>query len=337
MDDLLYGTRDKRGDWKPKDALRPPPVFVWPPRPLGFLRWLPHYLLPWNALFLALACLMWFVLTPPLETLRTLALGWILYLLVRNSVLVLVIYGALELRLYVRRAQGTHFKYNAKWPGDNRSEVFWFRSQTIDNMIRTFAIGLPIWTAYEAFALWVFANGWARWVSFADHPLWLAALAFMLPVIHEFHFYCIHRLIHWPPLYRAVHSVHHNSVNPSPWSSLSMHPVEHLLYFSGSLLHLVIPSHPLLALYHLQIAGTGAVVGHIGFDRIELGKDTAFDAHTYAHYLHHRFFEVNYADGLMPFDRLFGTWHDGTEAATERMNARLKARARRLQTRSVKA
>jgi hypothetical protein len=33
-----------------------------------------------------------------------------------------------------------------------------------------------------------------------------------------------------------VHSVHHNSVNPSPWSSLSMHPVEHLLYWSDSLI-----------------------------------------------------------------------------------------------------
>jgi len=330
MDDLLYGTRNRRGDWKPKDAMQPPPVFVWPLRPMAFLRWLPHYLLPWNALFFGLAMLIWFFLTPSQETLRTPAPGWILYLLVRNSVTVLLVYGALELRLYVRRAQGNLFKYNAKWPVDNRSDVFWFKSQNIDNVIRTFAIGLPIWTAYEAFVLCAFANGWGHWVSFADHPVWLICLAFFLPMIHEFHFYCIHRLIHWGPLYRAVHSVHHNSVNPSPWSSLSMHPVEHLLYWSGTLLHLVIPSHPLLALYHLQISGVGAVVGHIGFDRIVIGREKSIDAHTYAHYLHHKYFEVNYADGLMPFDRLFGTWHDGTEASDERMNTRLRARAQRL-------
>jgi sterol desaturase/sphingolipid hydroxylase (fatty acid hydroxylase superfamily) len=113
-----------------------------------------------------------------------------------------------------------------------------------------------------------------------------------------------------------------------------MHPVEHILYFSGTLLHLVIPSHPLLALYHLQISGVGAVVGHIGFDRIVVGRERSFDAHTYAHYLHHKYFEVNYADGLMPFDRLFGTWHDGTEAADDRMNARLKARSQRLAARA---
>jgi hypothetical protein len=75
------------------------------------------------------------------------------------------------------------------------------------------------------------------WLSFAQHPYYLAALALAVPVIHEFHFFCIHRLIHTPFLYKRVHSVHHNSVNPSPWSSLSMHPVEHLLYFSTAFYH----------------------------------------------------------------------------------------------------
>ena len=31
-----------------------------------------------------------------------------------------------------------------------------------------------------------------------------------------------------------------------------------------------------------------------------------------AHYLHHKYFEVNYADGIFPLDKLFGTFHDGT-------------------------
>ena len=72
--------------------------------------------------------------------------------------------------------------------------------------------------------------------GFAEHPLYLAALALAVPVIHEVHFYCIHRLIHIPVLYKWVHSVHHRSINASPWSSLSMHPLEHLLYFSDRLL-----------------------------------------------------------------------------------------------------
>jgi sterol desaturase/sphingolipid hydroxylase (fatty acid hydroxylase superfamily) len=109
-----------------------------------------------------------------------------------------------------------------------------------------------------------------------------------------------------------------------------MHPVEQLLYFSSSLIHVIIPSNPMLALYQLHYAGFGAVVGHIGFDKIETGKESGFDSHAYAHYLHHKHFEVNYGDGLVPLDKLFGTWHDGSAEAEARMNARYEKRKARL-------
>jgi len=333
MNDLQSGTRDKRGNWRPNAAIGPAPVFVWPWHLTTFIRWLPHYFLPWNALFFAVAAVIWFFLTPSRGTLQTLGWGWPLFLLARNSVIILMFYGALELRLYVKRRQGNHFKYNGKFPSEQPSDVFMFKSQNIDNIIRTFATGIPIWTAYEVLLLWAWANGWGPWAVFGDHPVWLIGFGLILPILHEFHFYCIHRLIHIPVLYKWIHSVHHNSVNPSPWSSLSMHPVEHLLYFSGSLIHLIVPSHPLLAIYHLNIAGTGAVVGHIGFDKIETSRDTGFDTHAYAHYLHHKYFEVNYADGMMPLDRLMGTWHDGSPEGDEIMKARFQRKKARISAR----
>ena len=266
---------------------------------------------------------------PATETMKTFSLGWIAYLFARNCAVVLIVYGLLELRLYISRGQGTHFKYNGKRPADQSSDVFMFRSQNIDNIIRTFASGVPIWTAYEIFGLWCYANGYGPWSSFAAHPVWLVVFTLILPIYHELHFYCIHRLIHVPILYKWIHSVHHNSVNPSPWSSLSMHPIEHLLYWSDSLIHLLLPSHPLLFLYNLQITGTGAVVGHVGFDKIELG-DTVINTHAFAHYLHHKHFEVNYADGTTALDRLFGTWHDGSKTAEAKMMARYDAKIDRL-------
>jgi sterol desaturase/sphingolipid hydroxylase (fatty acid hydroxylase superfamily) len=329
MDDLKFGTKNKRGDYAPNDPLMPAPVFVWPPQPAKFLAWLPHYFLPWNALFFALGAALWVWATPAKETLAVLGWDWILYLLIRNAALVLVLFGALELRLYVRRAQGNRFKFNGSFPADKPSDVFWFKSQAIDNALRTFGTGLPVWTAYEVLMLHLWATGWGPWTTFGDNPVVLILVGLLIPLFHEAHFYVVHRLIHVPVLYKWVHSVHHNSVNPSPWSSLSMHPVEHLLYWSDVLIHLVVPSHPLLVLYHLQITGTGAVVGHIGFDKIELG-DSAIDSHAYAHYLHHKYFEVNYADGLVPFDRLFGTWHDGSKDGDVRMQARFQAKKARM-------
>lgn len=157
-------------------------------------------------------------------------------------------------------------------------------------------------------------------------------------MIHEVHFFIIHRLIHTPLLYKWIHSVHHNSINPSPWSSLSMHPVEGFLYHAVALWHLVLPSNPIVALFQLHMAGFGAVNGHIGFDKLEITDETAVDSHAYAHYLHHKYFEVNYGgDGLIPLDKWFGTWHDGTKEGDAQMQARFQQKKARLNAKNAEA
>lgn len=330
MNDLDYGTRDKRGDWRPNEPLEVGPLLDFPWNPMRVLKWIPAYFFPWNVMFMVVGAVFWFYLTPGKETLQVLTWDWPLLLFLRNSALVLLIFGALEFRLYFRRSQGNRFKFNGKFPADQPSNVFLFKSQAIDNALRTFGTGLPIWTAYEVLMLWCWANGYGPWVALGDHPVWLAVFALSIQLIHEVHFFCVHRLIHVPILYKWVHSVHHNSVNPSPWSALSMHPVEHLLYWSDILIHLVLPSHPLLVLYHLQVTGTGAVIGHVGFDKVEAGKEGLMDTHAYAHYLHHKFFEVNYSDGMLPIDKWTGTWHDGTKEGDRLMQERFRKKRERL-------
>ena len=337
MDDLEFGARDKRGNWKPNNKLEVAPLFVLPLRLGALLRWLPGYFLPWNILFAASVVLYWLFIIPSTETMKTLSWGWILWLLFVNSAAIFLFYGALEFRLYLRKAQGGRFKYNPKFPAEHKSPAFLFQRQDIDSLIRTFASGIPIWTAYEVLVLHLYATGAVPWVTFEGSPIYLFALALALPIFHETHFFFIHRMIHWPPLYRWVHSVHHNSVNPSPWSSLSMHPVEHLLYFSTVLLHVVVPSNPILAIFQLHLAGFGAVVGHIGFHRIEFGKDKALTTDAYTHYLHHKFFEVNYGDSLVPLDQWFGTWHDGTAEGDARMQARYEKRKAKANAAAQKA
>ena len=322
MDDLKYGTRNKRGDWSPSKPAGTAPLFVFPPQPLKFLKWLPNYFLPYNVLFALSAVAWWHWVLPDTAVMKALAWGWILKLFIVNCAAVFLFFGAFELRLYVLRSQGSRFKYNGKWPSEQRSKAFFFGRQNIDSMMRVFGTGLPIWTAIEVGILYAYANGYVPWLTFARNPWYLFALALVVPIIHETHFFILHRTIHWGPLYKWVHSVHHNSVNPSPWSSLSMHPVEQLGYLGVALWHLIIPSNPIIALYQLHFAGFGAIPGHVGFDKIEVTDDSAIDSHAYVHYLHHKYFEVNYGDGLIPFDKYFGTFHDGSRESDARMQAR---------------
>ncbi len=340
MDDLTSGVRNKRGDWTPTQPVAMAPVLVFPPKPLDFLKWLPGYFLPYNLLFAATAVDWWHWVLPDVEVMKTLAPGWIARLFVVNVVAVFAFFGLFELRLYVLRRQGTRFKYNARWPAEQRSPAFMLGRQNVDNVIRTFASGLPIWTALEVGMLYAYANGYVPWLGFADNPIYLFVLALLVPVIHEAHFFVLHRALHWAPLYKWVHSVHHNSVNPSPWSSLSMHPVEQLGYLGVTLWHVVIPSNPILALYQLHYAGFGAIPGHIGFHRIEFTENTVLDSQAYMHHLHHKHFEVNYGAGLIPFDQWFRTFHDGSVQGEAQLQARyqeIKARANAKARRSEEA
>ena len=57
---------------------------------------------------MALGLVYWLWLTPAIDTMKTLSPGWIAYLLVRNMAVVALIYGALELQLYVGYRQLQH-------------------------------------------------------------------------------------------------------------------------------------------------------------------------------------------------------------------------------------
>lgn len=331
MDDALYGTRDERGDWKPLELIQYPPVFVWPVQPAKFVTWFlgyPGYILPWNLFYAAAGAVLWFYLTPSMETMKAFSAGWLSYLLVRNAVIIFLFFGYFHLRLYIQKKQGTSFKFNGKWPSTDHS-AFLFRTQVADNMIWTLGSAVPLWTAYEALTLWLFANDYIPTVSFEEHPYYCVAMLLLVPVWRDIHFYFVHRLIHWPPLYRAVHKLHHNNVNPGPWSGLAMHPVEHFLYFSCVLIHWVMPSHPLHAIFNLAHAALAPAPGHVGFDKLVVGKAKVIETDSYDHYLHHKHFECNYADGVIPLDKWFGTFHDGSPQAEEAMKKRLRERARK--------
>jgi sterol desaturase/sphingolipid hydroxylase (fatty acid hydroxylase superfamily) len=330
-DDL--GINERSGHWRPPGLIQHPPLFVWPPQPIGLLKAIvgfPGYLWPWKSLYAVIGLLLWrFLLPSPLE-MHTFAVGWIARLSCVNLLLLVVFAGGLHFRLYVQRVQGTDYKYNARWLATD-SPNFLFRSQLLDNVFWNLASAVPIWTAYEALMLWAQVNGFAPVVTWRIHPAYCLLLMLLIPLIHEIHFYSTHRMIHWPPLYRWVHSLHHKNVNPGPWSGLAMHPVEHLVYFSGVLLLLVVPSSPSHVIFYLTYLALSPSAGHTGFDRLVVAGQTSLDAESYAHYLHHKYFEVNYTDPVIPLDRWFGTFHDGSANAQEAMNRRVLKRKRAAQ------
>ncbi|MCK1738254.1 sterol desaturase family protein [Bradyrhizobium sp. 138] len=327
MNDTLYGTRDKRGYWKPSNWPLLLSIHTQPTRPQVWLRYLfgfPGYLWPWSTVYFLITLGVWYYLTPPLEMMRQFSVGWISFILARNAGLVLLVYGTFHALLYIQRRQGTDFKYNIKWP-DIGNPTFLFGNQTAENVFWTMCSGVPVLTAYEVLTWWLFANEYVPYVSFAEHPIYFFAVLVLIPLWREAHFYFIHRLIHLGPLYNIIHKVHHNNVNPGPWSGLSMHTFEHVIYFTNVLIHFVVPSHPLHAIYELMNAALSPAKTHVGFHKLVVVGEQAIPSDNYFHYLHHKLFEVNYSDRSIPFDVWFGTAHDGSPEADEQLFKRLRA------------
>jgi sterol desaturase/sphingolipid hydroxylase (fatty acid hydroxylase superfamily) len=333
MNDLDFGTRNKRGDFRPKEAIGLPP-FVNSPHTTSTLGWLKGLVWPWNALIIGISVFWWFVVVPDFETMKTFAFGWIAQLFLAKWVALFLWTGVFEWRLFTQRKQSTRFKYNGKFPADQPSDYFWFKSQNLDNFLRSMFVSVPICVAFEVVIFWAFANGHAHWIDAAAHPVYLGAIVVLTAVFHEAYFFFAHRAMHWKPWYDWCHKIHHNSVNVSPWTAMSNHPLESALQFAPAFLYLLVPATPFLAMHHLNFVAFSALVGHIGFDKIELGElgeHAAVDSACYSHYLHHKHFEVNYCDnGSLPWDHWFGSFHDGTAEGDRLMAERYQQKLAKL-------
>lgn len=331
MTDIDSGVRDSRGEWKPDVLPEPSPLFTRPWKPLKVFKYLfgwVGYFWPYNALFAVVAIISWVYFTPDLSRAVTFRIGWMAEIYLRNVVLVSVLAGGLHLRLYIAKAQGKKFKYNNNWLAKNNRK-FLFRNQTADNVFWALVSGCAVWTIYESLTLWMYANGRLPYISFSEHPFYFVFLMIAVTFIREAHFYWIHRFSHWKPILKMSHYLHHKNINFGPWSGLSMHPIEHLLYFSGVFIHWIIPSSPLHAIFHLTHAGLSPFPGHSGFDKL-VGKNTnkGIAVGAYSHYLHHRYFTVNFGVEAVPFDKWFGSYHDGSPEAHAAMMERRKKKVK---------
>ncbi|MEM8811102.1 MAG: sterol desaturase family protein [Pseudomonadota bacterium] len=314
-----------RKEWhhKPDLPIRVSPFFSWPLDWGRMMRWIADgwFAFTERTILLGIVAVCWFYFQPPLEEAKTFAFGWIAEMYVRNLVLMVLVAGGLHLYFYTWRRQGLRLKYD---PRDliRKGRAFTFDNQVIENMVWTLASGVTFWTAYEVLLIWAMANGYAPVLSFNDNPVWFVALFLLVPVVHSFHCYWVHRLLHWPPLYRLAHALHHRNMNVGPWSGLSMHPIEHILFFSSALLHFLVPTHPVHLLYPMQYLSLTAATSHTGFEGLVVQDKNRLALGTFHHQMHHRYFECNYGNLEMPWDKWFGSFHDGSQEAHERMKAR---------------
>ncbi|MEW5319468.1 MAG: hypothetical protein WDW38_010617 [Sanguina aurantia] len=97
--------------------------------------------------------------------------------------------------------------------------------------------------------------------------LYIVASVALLDVLHDTWFYLTHRLLHWGPLYRHVHYIHHKSKAPSAFTGYSFHVLEAALVFTNEVLVcFMFPIHVHLhRVYHL-LTTIIHEAGHAGYE-----------------------------------------------------------------------
>ena len=313
----------KKQEWNynPKVPIENNPLFSFPFIFKNIVKWYANMWATFSeTIFCLVVSIIYFLLHPPIVLFTNLNINLILTIYLFNISIMLFVAGGLHLFFYTLKKQDSNLKYDARVIA--KSKQFTFNSQIFDNMFWSLAGGVTIWTFYQILLLWSYANGFIYQTSFSTNPFWFLALFFLIILFESVHFYFVHRLLHFKFFYKFFHHIHHRNINPGPWSGISMHPLEHLFYFSSVLIHLIIPSHPIHILFHFMILTVGAVIGHCGFDGFLINKKNKVALGHFHHQLHHRYFECNYGTIETPFDVWFQSFHDGTSDATKSMRDR---------------
>jgi len=299
------------------------PMFALPPNFGAILRWtLRQWLVVTErSILVVISLLSWLFFQPSLEVTATLSADWIAALYIRNLLLMVAVAGGLHLYFYSRKTQGDALRYDKRDLADQK-KIFSFKNQLADNMFWTLASGVTIWTLYEVLMFWAMGNGYAPVLYWSDNPIWFILLFLLTPIWISFHFYWVHRWLHWPPLYRLAHALHHRNTNVGPWSGLSMHPVEHVIFFSSILIHFILPSSPVHILFHMQHQSLTAATSHTGYEAMLIKDKKHLALGTFHHQMHHRYFDCNYGNLEMPWDKWFGSFHDGTEESHDAFKQR---------------
>jgi len=182
-----------------------------------------------------------------------------------------------------------------------------------------------IFSAYPALMLLTpFRQYTLYYTQIHDYSMLWFWIAFPLAfLIHDTYFYWMHRLMHYPRMFRIVHLIHHKSTNPSPFAALAFHPLEAVI--EGGIFAVLLMCLPMHTL-HIAIFYAGQmlynVYGHLGWElypaRFRASAIGKWVNTSSAHNAHHQFFRGNYGLYFLWWDRWCGTLREESPIADTR-------------------
>lgn len=167
---------------------------------------------------------------------------------------------------------------------------------------------------YAGFRLWkdgiiTIGTGFS-WVIVTDFLMLFFAMDLLMFI---FHF-----IIHKTFLFKTVHQLHHQAVDPTPIDLFVLHPVE-AIGFGGLwlLLLMLCPFNIYAIMIYLTVNVIFGLAGHLGMEplpeRVRSLPLLKYLGTSTFHHHHHQDIRHNFGFYTSIWDRIFGTYYDGRE------------------------
>lgn len=209
---------------------------------------------------------------------------WLLFLAENVAITLLVLY-------FGRLVQGVPNIYSAReW-----------RICAMTNILNTIVTYIGFWMWKHGF---IMISLEPSWVAVTDFLILFFAMDLLMFV---FHF-----IVHKTFLFKAIHQLHHEAVNPTPIDLFILHPVEAIAFGGMWLVLLMLHSfHIYAVIIYLVVNVIFGLMGHLGMEPLParfrnlpvvkyLGTSTF-------HHDHHQNVQYNFGFYTSIWDRLFGT------------------------------
>jgi len=185
----------------------------------------------------------------------------------------------------------------------------------IRHEIRSSLVSAAIYGIPAGLTFWSWRHlGWTQmYLDPLEYSLWYLPFSAMIYLFaQDTWFYWTHRAMHWPPLFRLAHSVHHDSRRPTAWAAMSFHLIEAV---TGAV---VIPALIFLVPIHIGMLGlvlaiktVMGVTNHMGWEMFprwfvhsRFGNWVITASH---HERHHEEYRCNYGLYFRFWDNLCST------------------------------
>jgi lathosterol oxidase len=201
--------------------------------------------------------------------------------------------GTSYFTFFVLKRGRFHPSYQAD-PAENRSAIKWSMIGILGNALLITPIHFLVATGHSQLYYAVDDYGWG----------YLIVSVLLMLVFTETMIYWTHRALHWGPLYRRLHHIHHMYRKPTSYVGLAFHPLDSFL--QGLPHHIsafLFPLNIWVYLVSLSFVYLWAVMIHdrISFVRWGIVNNTG------RHTLHHWYYDYNFGQYTTLWDRACGT------------------------------